>query len=110
MLGRDAEEMKRLFIIELGDKKGLFPMAMEHKESLWVDNTSAKKWQEQCRELKVQLPESGFLVAPLLVDNKVIGFYYADRGPSERCFTEVDFQAFIHFSQLANVCFTVSLK
>lgn len=110
MLGRDAEEMKRQFIIELGDRKGLFPMAMEHKESLWVDSPCAKKWQEQCRELKVQLPESGFLVAPLLVDNKVIGFYYADRGPSERCFAEVDFQAFIHFSQLANVCFTVSLK
>jgi len=110
MLGRDAEEMKQLFIIDLGDKKGLFSLAMEHKECQWIDNPNAKKWLEQCKELKTQLPESGFLMAPLLVDSKVIGFYYADRGPSERTFSEVDFQAFIHFSQLANVCFTVSLK
>ncbi|MCH1931565.1 HDOD domain-containing protein [Shewanella sp. A25] len=111
MLGRDADEMKHGFIIDLSDKKGLFRLAMEHKESLWIDNPNALKWQQQCQELPAQhLAKLGFLVAPLLVDGKVIGFYYADRGPSQRVFMEEDFQAFNHFVQLANVCFTVSLK
>lgn len=111
MLGSDAEEMKREFIIDLSDKKGLFRQAMEHKEPLWVDDPTSKKWREQCQELlSLHISQRGFLLAPLLVDNKVIGFYYADRGPSERGFEEADFQSFIHFSQLANVCFTVSLK
>lgn len=111
MLGSDAEQMKREFIIDLSDKKGLFRQSMEHKEFLWIDDPSSKKWREQCQELlSLHVSQRGFLLAPLLVDNKVIGFYYADRAPSERDFEEADFQSFIHFSQLANVCFTVSLK
>lgn len=111
MLGKDAEEMKQQFIIDLSDKNGLFPQAMEHKEALWIDDPTSTKWREQCKELQIQhVSSQGFLLAPLLVDSKVIGFYYADRGPSERFFEEEDFQSFIHFSQLANVCFTVCLR
>ena len=111
ILGRDADAIKQEFIIDLSDRRGLFYQAMEHKLPLWVDDPSSKKWQEQCKELQAQhVSRQGFLLAPLLVDSKVIGFYYADRGPSERAFEDVDFQSFIHFSQLANVCFTVSLR
>ncbi|MEN8616078.1 HDOD domain-containing protein [Shewanella baltica] len=111
ILGRDADAIKQEFIIDLSDKRGLFHQAMEHKAPLWVDDPSSKKWQEQCKELQARhVSRQGFLLAPLLIDSKVIGFYYADRGPSQRAFEEVDFQSFIHFSQLANVCFTVSLR
>lgn len=111
MLGNEAEVMKREFIIDLAEKKSLFRQAMEHRESVWVEDPNAEKWREQCRELLAkQVSAHGFFLAPLLVDSKVIGFYYADRGPSGRSFDEADFQSFIHFSQLANVCFTVSLR
>ena len=108
---RKLNAIKQEFIIDLSDRRGLFYQAMEHKLPLWVDDPSSKKWQEQCKELQARhVSRQGFLLAPLLVDSKVIGFYYADRGPSERAFEDVDFQSFIHFSQLANVCFTVSSR
>ncbi|MGL5046838.1 MAG: HDOD domain-containing protein [Shewanella sp.] len=111
ILGRDADAIKQDFVIDLSDKLGLFHQAMDHKTPLWVDDPCSKKWQAQCKELQARhVSRQGFLLAPLLVENKVIGFYYADRGPSERVFEDADFHSFIHFSQLANVCFTVSLK
>jgi HD-like signal output (HDOD) protein len=109
-MGDDAQTMKTNFVIELTDHKSIFAQCIEQKKPYWVSQVSGSEPQSLATDLTEDLSREGFLIAPLMVGTKVLGVFYADRHASFRRFESIDFDAFTHFSQLANVCFSVAMK
>jgi len=110
VLGDGAEQMKHEFIITLEQPKCLFCDCIELKQPMFVDEPSSSKWRLYMDDdLKNKTSSTGFMIAPLLVEQKVIGVIYADRASTERKLEQAEFDNFTHFSQLTNVCLSVAL-
>jgi hypothetical protein len=116
MMGDDSDAMKAAFLIELDDHKSAFSLCVTEKKPHWVASSSAQSDSQLsgisvCSDNLLQrLSKEGFIIAPLMVGAKVLGVFYADRHFSFRRFEQSDFESFVHFSQLANVCFTQSMS
>ncbi|MCL1141768.1 HDOD domain-containing protein [Shewanella gaetbuli] len=111
VFGDDAQTMKSNFVIELTDSKSVFSTCIQQKQPQWKAQTGTAQLVPQMGgDSAEHLPKEGFLIAPLMVESKVLGVFYADRHASARRFQQTDFDAFTHFSQLANVCFNLSMK
>ncbi|ACA85817.1 HDOD domain-containing protein [Shewanella woodyi] len=110
VLGDGAEQMKNEFIISLEQKKCLFSESIELKQSMFVDEPDSAKWRLYMDDdLKSKVSSKGFMLAPLIVEKKVIGMIYADRASSARSLGQPEFDNFTHFSNLANLCLTAAL-
>ena len=110
VMGDDADTMKTTFVIELTDHQSIFAQCIEQKKPQWLHQTQTSESSKSTTSNAIEhLSREGFLIAPLMVNTKVLGVFYADRHASFRKFEQVDFDAFTHFSQLANVCFSVSM-
>ena len=111
VMGDDVEAMKREFTVDLKEQNNLFKQCIELKKPLWVDEPNSDKWRIQLSDSHRKLVSpKGFVLAPLLIEEKVIGIYYADRLGSERSIKNDDFDSFVHFTQLANVCLSVATR
>ncbi len=111
VLGDDVDTMKRKFTVELKEQRNLFKQCIDIKQPLWVDEPQNDKWRVQLSDShRALVSANGFVLAPLLIEEKVIGIYYADRLGSERSITNEDFDSFVHFTQLANVCLSVATR
>ncbi|GIU45999.1 HDOD domain-containing protein [Shewanella colwelliana] len=109
VLGDNGEIMKNEFIVELQSAKTVFSEAIELRQPLFIEKPSSEKWRLYMDSDIVKYTSStGFMLAPLVIENKVIGLLYADRHSSERVISADDFERFTHFSQLTNVCLSVS--
>ncbi|AZG37592.1 HDOD domain-containing protein [Shewanella psychromarinicola] len=110
MMGDGAELLKQAFVIELDDPTSVFTQCVGQKKSFWVNTPTSNECKVQVDDVLVErFSQHGFLLAPLCVGHKVLGLFYADRQGSERHFEQEDFDSFTHFSELANVCFRVSM-
>mgnify|MGYP003669203222 FL=1 len=110
MMGDGAELLKQAFVIELDDPRSVFTQCIGQKKSVWVNAPTSKECKVQIDDVLVErFSQNGFLLAPLFVGQKVLGLFYADRQGTGRCFEQEDFDSFTHFSELANVCFGVSM-
>ncbi|WP_425313959.1 HDOD domain-containing protein [Shewanella salipaludis] len=110
VLGDDAQLMKQSFMLDLTAPGNLFRRCVELKSPVWVDSPASVHWSAQLDAKQAALVSAaGFLLAPLLVANKVIGVCYADRHSSQSGFTQEDFDSFTHFIQLTNICLGISL-
>ncbi|WP_237158133.1 HDOD domain-containing protein [Shewanella psychrophila] len=110
VLGEGAESMKTEFIIALEQPQCLFCDSIELKQAMFVDDPSSPKWRLYMDpDLKSKTSATGFMISPLVIEQKVIGMIYADRATSERKLTQVEFENFTHFAQLANVCLSASM-
>ncbi|MGX2963680.1 MULTISPECIES: HDOD domain-containing protein [Shewanella] len=107
-LGDGAEEMKNDFILELEGRGTLLRDCIENQKLAWQGEGADKAVLGE--QLARKVPASGFMLAPLKVDNKVIGVYYADKASSGRDIHPEDFDSFGHFVQLANICFSVAFR
>ncbi|QFU23572.1 HDOD domain-containing protein [Shewanella eurypsychrophilus] len=109
-LGEGAEKMKSEFIITLDQPQCLFCDSIELKQSMFVDDPASAKWRLYMDvDLKSKTSATGFMIAPLIIDTKVIGMFYADRASSKRKLSLSEFDNFTHFTQLANVCLGASM-
>lgn len=107
-LGDGAEEMRNDFVLELEGRGTLLKDCIENQRLVWQGEGADQAVLGE--QLARKVPASGFLLAPLQVDNKVIGVYYADRASSGRDIYPDDFDSFSHFVQLANICFSVAFR
>ena len=53
---------------------------------------------------------SPFFIAPLVMDKKCLGLFYADRADSQRPLTKEDFSSFTHFVRQASLCLLLVMK
>ncbi|MCG9697223.1 HDOD domain-containing protein [Shewanella sp. Isolate11] len=110
VVGDDAELMKNRFVVELDSNKSVFSEAIDLKKAMFVDAPLSEKWRFYLdAELLEHTSAAGFMLAPLVIDNKVIGLLYGDRHSSNRTISADEFERFTHFGQLTNVCLSVSI-
>ncbi len=77
---------------------------------MFVADPDSAKWRLYMDDdLKSKVSSKGFMLAPLIVEKKVIGMIYADRASSARSLGQSEFDNFTHFSNLANLCLTAAL-
>lgn len=109
--GEGVEQMKASFKISLNSSKSVFQDCISLKNGLFVDNPSSSKWRLfMDDDIKAITSATGFMLAPLIMDQTAIGVVYADRESSGRRLSEGDFTSFSHLVDMANVCFTTSTK
>lgn len=110
MLGEESEQMKQDFMVDVSQKSGVFADAISLKCPMFVDDPNSSKWRMYIDdELRGLTSPHGFMLAPVVVDSKVIGVIFADRLQTERVITAIEYDGFTHFAQLANVCLGAAL-
>lgn len=108
-LGDDAELMKQHFALEINEETQLLKYCLERQLPCW-SGKNAPEFPPAGSLLQRTLPELGFLMAPLRVENKIIGIFYGDRANSNRDITQAEFDSFTHVAQLANLCFSLAFR
>nr|WP_084632453.1 HDOD domain-containing protein [Shewanella waksmanii] len=110
VLGEESEQMKQDFMVDVSQKSGVFADAISLKCPMFVDDPNSSKWRMYIDdELRGLTSHHGFMLAPVVVDSKVIGVIFADRLQTERVITAIEYDGFTHFAQLANVCLGAAL-
>lgn len=111
VLGDDVETMKREFSVSLTELNNVFKQCLVKRENIWVNDPNSKTWRAKLGDYHRELVSpKGFVLCPLVVSDKVIGVYYADRVTTLRKFDDESFDSISHFAQLANVCLSVSTR
>ena len=106
-MGDDAEALKQALILDLDPRFTGLQQCIEKGEGFWFCQLQKLKLSEK---LMRTLPENGAMMAPLKVENKVIGVFYADRATSGRDLDQQAFDSFAHFVQLANLCMSMAYR
>ncbi|MGS0681810.1 HDOD domain-containing protein [Shewanella sp. 125m-7] len=109
--GEGAQQMKASFNISLNSAKSVFQDCISLKKALFIDNPRSSKWRLfMDDEISAITAATGFMLAPLIMDHTAIGVVYADRDSSGRRLSQDDFISFSHLVDMANVCFSASIK
>jgi len=77
---------------------------LDKPAALWFDparNAEQRRWVTP--QLNRAVGRAPFFVAPIIVNDKAIGLFFADRALSERALDEESFQSFKHFTQQAGL-------
>lgn len=107
-LGDNAEQMKQSFVLELNEDAIMLKSCLEKQQACWQGKDTAVLPMGDI--LQQQLPVNGYLIAPLRVEYKTIGIFYADRQTSGREISQQDFDSFTHVAQLANLCLSLAFR
>lgn len=85
-------------------EENLFLHLLEKPAAVWFDparNPEQRRWATP--QLIRAVGRAPFFVAPIIVNGKSIGLFFADRALSERALDEESFQSFKHFTQQAGL-------
>ncbi|MEW6645906.1 MAG: HDOD domain-containing protein [Pseudomonadota bacterium] len=85
-------------------ENNLFFHLLEKPAAVWFDparNPEQRRWVTA--QLNRAVGRAPFFVAPIIVNDKPIGLFFADRALSERALDEESFQSFKHFTQQAGL-------
>ncbi|MEW6352878.1 MAG: HDOD domain-containing protein [Pseudomonadota bacterium] len=82
----------------------LLTCTMDDKESLWVKDSRAPQYYSQLPAHFIDvLQVQAFFLSPIIINQRAIGLFYADREPSARPLDEESFESFKLFTQQANL-------
>ena len=90
------------FVADPAEKNILF-QTLEGQEPNWV---GTDRLSEVPASVQAVVGETPCLLGPIMVNQRPIGLFYADRAPSRRPLEEEDFEGFKHFVQQANLAIT----
>ncbi len=102
-VGWDALQLKQSFAFDvLPESANIFATITEEGEAVWFGAHSDPALRREITE-KVREVTGGvdFFAAPVVVNRRPIGLFYADRKPSRRPLSRELFSSFKHFSQQA---------
>ncbi len=107
VMGDGDEALKKELILELDQRFSELSACIERGQGFWFNLQHKLRLPERFEKL---LPENGCMFAPLKVESKVIGVFYADRASSGRDIEQQDFDSFAHFVQLTNLCLSMAYR
>lgn len=100
---RDDLANRFQFVQDKKEQNILFA-ALERKQPLWVDVVERAELAPLVPATVTSVVgKAPFFIAPIVVNERVVGLFYADRAPSERPLDEESFDSFKHFTQQANI-------
>ena len=108
--GRSADKLQRFFNIERNQTEHQFFFKVLKKGmTLLVTDTLEAEWGKRLPEaFRHSLSPRGFVLAPVSVGRKMIGFIYADRLNGEATVTDEDFRRFNQFFMLTKMSLAYS--
>ncbi|MHB1240112.1 MAG: HDOD domain-containing protein [Gammaproteobacteria bacterium] len=104
-LGWGPEDVRERFTIDTTHRSpNIFVHTLEEGESLWVTQPPEPRLAPLLTPQVAALTgANGFFVMPIVVQNRTIGLFYADREPSGRPLDAESYTSFKHFCQQANL-------
>ncbi|WP_228729959.1 HDOD domain-containing protein [Shewanella avicenniae] len=108
VMGDGGDTLKAELILQIDPHFHELKACLEHGTPFWMGHQHGG--QKLPASIDKVLPDNGWMFAPLRVENKVIGVFYADRATSGRDITQAEFDSFHHFVQLTNVCFSLAYR
>jgi len=100
-LGINNTELEKEFVFSIDmQKPNLLQQMLIYNRSFWIKDDEEGN-QLVGKSMKNTLKTKTFFIAPITVENKTVGIFYADRQPSERPLDDESFESFKHFSQEA---------
>ncbi|MDP2559899.1 HDOD domain-containing protein [Psychrobium sp. 1_MG-2023] len=82
----------------------LFITIGQECDPVWVREQVGEKYKRLLsKELQAVTSDKGFFIAPLLTNNKCIGFVFVDRRQSNKGFVSHEFDTFSHVIKLMNL-------
>lgn len=111
-LGWDKDDMRDKFVFEISPlKANVFGHALATREALWFGPGADPRLKSLVTQPVLAVTGGAqFFTAPIEVNGRAIGLFYADRKPSERPLDEDSFLAFKHFCQQANLALAYSRR
>jgi hypothetical protein len=105
VLGDSGDQLRNHFqFMTTAQEAQLLIYCMKKDEALWLSPESPPSLRVHLSpELKRTLGASEFFLAPIVVQNKPIGLFYADRSPSQRNLDADGFDSFKHFTAQASL-------
>ena len=109
--GKNGDLLKSRFTLDISASNNLFSHLLSQQEPLWVTALNDPKWSALISPaLKAAVYNKGFFIAPIIVDQRSIGLFYADRADSGQTLSREDYFSFTHFVQQTNLCLSVAIK
>ncbi len=111
--GEGAEKLKQELLIEMQGGSNPFMQSINQKQANWLHEFDERELNELASFVNANFDPNhfkhGFMIAPIVVNEKTIGLFYADKHISPKQVTQQDFDSFCHLTQLANLCFGLSV-
>lgn len=98
-LGKQVDELKQQLIIDLATNQA-FKNVVEQRQPLFLMKSDKDTTSKQIRAI---IDGSAYLLMPVVLKNKVIGLFMADRSSSKRDISQQEFIAFQQFCQQTNM-------
>lgn len=110
ILGADTKEYLRKFVLSLdGKQNDLLHQLMLYQRSYWVNDVDDGEYSNIITdEMRHAFEAKSFYICPISINDKTIGFFYADRLPSGRRLDQEGFESFKHFAQEAIIAIKFS--
>ncbi|MFB0954605.1 MAG: hypothetical protein QMB70_09025, partial [Aeromonadaceae bacterium] len=78
---------------------------------LWITSLNDPQWSPLISPaLRAAISSRGFFIAPIIIEQRAIGLFYADRADSGQLLSREDYFSFTHFVQQTNLCLSVVIK
>lgn len=102
-LGYNSKEFVTAFQFKT-EQQLLFRNVIVEQNPIWIKDTQQGEQAEWVgKEMRTALACETFFIAPILIQQKIIGMVYCDRQPSGRELEAESFDSFRHFCQQANI-------
>ena len=109
--GQNGDLLKSRFTLDISASNNLFSYLLSQQEPLWITALNDPKWSALISPaLKAAVYNKGFFIAPIIVDQRSIGLFYADRADTGQTLSREDYFSFTHFVQQTNLCLSVAIK
>ena len=100
-LGIDGQQFQKDFTFNVDmQKPSLFQQIIMYNRSFWIQDTEDDQ-KLLSPTMKNVLNTTSFFISPISIQGKTIGFFYADRQPSNRELNNESYESFKHFTQEA---------
>lgn len=105
--GPEQQQLRLAFSFPVStDPLDVFPHVFESGEPFWLFNCPTDLREDlDLGRLPEVVGEGDFFLAPIVIGDKWLGVFYADRRPSQRDLTDEDFRAFNQFAMQAILAF-----
>lgn len=93
------------FRIALSDQDSVFTLMQQELLPIWIRENVGERYKRLISsELKRVVSAKGYFLAPLVINNKCVGYFYLDKSVSNKSLTNDDFEVFEHFTVLTSLC------
>ncbi len=103
-LGDPGGQLRQRFYFSRSERENIFFNSLDNQRCVWVDPTNRPELMRMVSgSVSSVVGKVPFFVCPIVVNERAIGLFYADRGLSGRALDEESYESFKHFAKQAGM-------